>query len=134
MSYSHPPYGFNLLDHFAGPVARLLRIQTLTDSFLDLPFLLRGTNLVGLVQERLGQQLQAAADIRLLECPIPLMPLHVSMWWHPLYDKDQAHSWLRTTLVEFTKQGLEEQPPMHIDTTNKGFTNDLSAAINARFL
>jgi LysR family transcriptional regulator, nod-box dependent transcriptional activator len=100
LSYSHPPYGFNLLDHFAGPIARKLRIQAMTDSFLDLPYLLRGTSLIALVQERLGLRLQAAADIRLLDCPVALTPLKVSMFWNSLFDKDVAHTWLRATLFE----------------------------------
>lgn len=100
ISYSHPPYGFTLLDHFAGPIARNLRIQAMTDSFLDLPFLLRGTNSIALVQERLGRQLEAAADIRLVDCPVRLSPLNISMWWNALYEKDLAHTWLRTTLLE----------------------------------
>lgn len=104
IAYSHPPYGFTLLDHFAGPIARNLRIQAMTDSFLDLPFLLRGTNLIALVQERLGRQLQAAADIRLMECPVKLAPLNVSVWWNALYDRDLAHAWLRSTLLEVATQ------------------------------
>jgi DNA-binding transcriptional LysR family regulator len=104
ISYSHPPYGFNLLDHFAGPIARTLRIQAMTDSFLDLPFLLRGTNMIALVQERLALQLQAAADIRLHPCPVELTPLNISMWWNALYDKDLGHTWLRNTLVDVARQ------------------------------
>jgi DNA-binding transcriptional LysR family regulator len=104
VAYSHPPYGYTLLDHFAGPVARCLRIQAMTDSFLDLPFLLRGTNLIALVQERLGLQLRATADIRLWDCPVSLTPLNISMWWSALYDKDLGHTWLRDTLVEVATQ------------------------------
>lgn len=104
VSYSHPPYGFNLLDHFAGPIARTLSIQAMTDSFLDLPFLLRGTSLIALVQERLGTRLQAAADIRLVDCPVTLAPLNISMWWSSLYDKDLGHTWLRAAILEVAKQ------------------------------
>lgn len=104
VSYSHPPYGFNLLDHFAGPIARTLRIQAMTDSFLDLPFLLRGTNLIALVQERLGARLQGAADVRLLECPVTLTPLNISMWWNSLYDNDLGHTWLRGAILEAAGQ------------------------------
>ncbi|HET8936205.1 MAG TPA: LysR family transcriptional regulator [Polyangiales bacterium] len=105
ISYSHPPYGFTLLDHFAGPITRNLRIQAMTDSFLDLPFLLRGTNLIALVQERLGRQLEAAADIRLVDCPVKLSPLNISMWWNALYEKDFGHAWLRATIVEVATKG-----------------------------
>src|SRR5690606_1446077 len=101
------------------PVAGDLQIQAVTDSFFLLPFLLRGTNLVALVQERLGVQLQAAADIRLVECPMKLSPLNVSMWWNELYETDVGHTWLRTTMFEIARQciapGARSRAPMYSD-------------------
>ncbi|MET0390190.1 MAG: LysR family transcriptional regulator [Polyangiales bacterium] len=98
--YSHPPYGLTLVDHFIGLSAQRLHIQAMTDSFVTLPCLLRGTNMVALLQARLAQQLLDSADIRVLPCPLPQRELTLSMWWNPLYDRDAAHAWLRATLVE----------------------------------
>lgn len=106
ISYSYPPYGLGLIDHFAHPSAGGLQIQAVADSLSELPFLLRGTNLVALVQERLGVQLKAAADIRLLECPMKLSPLNVSMWWNELHETDLGHNWLRTTMLEVAGQRI----------------------------
>lgn len=106
VSYSDPAYGTAFLHHFAGTFAREMRVQAVTDSFSSLPFLLRGTNLVALVQERIGVQLQAAADIRLVECPVRLSPLRMSMWWNALYDFDAGHIWLRTAMFELAGKGV----------------------------
>jgi LysR family transcriptional regulator, nod-box dependent transcriptional activator len=47
------------------------RVTTTVDSFALLPFLLPGTRLIALVQEKLARALQRATDIRLLEPPVP---------------------------------------------------------------
>jgi DNA-binding transcriptional LysR family regulator len=99
-AYSHPPYGYTFAEHFAGPIARNLHIQAMTDSFVDLVFLLRGTNLIALLQSRLAR----AAEIRVLPCPLPLTELNISMGWNALYSNDVAHTWLRNTLSEVTRE------------------------------
>jgi LysR family nod box-dependent transcriptional activator len=104
VAYSHPPFGYSSLEHFAGrAIARKLQIRAMADSFISLPFLLQGTDLIALVQERLGLMLQRAAAIRLVESPVPLAALTFAMWSNPLYDVDEAHQWLRATLVEVTR-------------------------------
>jgi DNA-binding transcriptional LysR family regulator len=103
VTYSHPPFGYMLADHFVGAIARQLRVQVMTDSFVNIPFLLRGTNLISLLQLRLARQLEAAADIRLFPCPVPLRELKISMWWNALYDNDPAHLWLRRTIAELAR-------------------------------
>lgn len=106
VSYSYPSYGLNSFNHYAGPGVSDIRLQAVTESFFELPWLLRGTNLIALVQEGLGMQLQAAADIRLVECPVKLSPLRMSIWWHALYDRDEGHTWLRTVMLDLANQGF----------------------------
>jgi hypothetical protein len=55
--------------------------MTSVNSFALLPFLLRGTHQVILIQERLAHRLQDATHIRLLEPPVPVPPLVVTMFW-----------------------------------------------------
>jgi DNA-binding transcriptional LysR family regulator len=80
------------------------RVSTTVNSFALLPFLLRGTRLLALVQERLARRLQSAAEITLLDPPVAIPPLVVTMFWSPLNDADPAHAWLRTTLAEIARQ------------------------------
>jgi DNA-binding transcriptional LysR family regulator len=80
------------------------RVTTTVNSFVLLPFLLRGTRQVALVQERLARRLQDATDIRLFDPPLPIPPLVVTMFWSAVNDADPAHTWLRTRLAEVARQ------------------------------
>ena len=51
---------------------------------------------IALVQQRLAARLAAAADVRILPCPFPVTPLVEALWWHPVYERDTGHQWLRT--------------------------------------
>src|SRR5215471_10196248 len=79
-------------------------VTTTINSFALLPFLLHGTRLLALVQERLAQRLRAVTDIKLIEPPIPIPPLVVTMFWSPVDDADPAHAWLRATFSEVARQ------------------------------
>jgi DNA-binding transcriptional LysR family regulator len=85
-------------------------VKTTVNSFALLPFLLHGTRLVALVQQRLAQRLQGVSDIRLIDPPVSIPPLVVTMFWSSVNDADPAHAWLRTTLADVARQ-VELQPP-----------------------
>lgn len=74
------------------------RHEVSTASFVVSPLLQRGTRLVALVQERLARALQEAAELRILEPPLPLKPITETMFWHPRSEDDPAHRWLREEL------------------------------------
>jgi DNA-binding transcriptional LysR family regulator len=63
-------------------------------------FLIRNSDLVGLVPEQLGRDALAALDLHAFEVPLKLPPLEISMAWHPRYDVDGAHVWLRQCVRE----------------------------------
>lgn len=71
------------------------RQEVSTGSFVVSPLMQRGTRLVALVHERLARALQQAAELRLLEPPLPLKPITEMMFWHPRSEDDPAHRWLR---------------------------------------
>jgi DNA-binding transcriptional LysR family regulator len=66
-----------------------------TQTSLLAPFLVAGTDMITLVLERLGRQLQDAAGIRLAEPPVPLETITEAMYWHPRRADDPSHRWLR---------------------------------------
>ncbi|GAA3388959.1 LysR family transcriptional regulator [Cryptosporangium minutisporangium] len=68
-------------------------------TFMTMPFMLAGTELVAMVPERLARRVAAAADIRILEPEIPLQPLQQSAYWHTRRDRDPGHVWLRGELL-----------------------------------
>lgn len=54
------------------------------------------------VSERLALQLADELGLAILEPPLPLEPFALSMLWHPRFDADVGHAWLRDQLVEAT--------------------------------
>ena len=75
-------------------------VVAISESFLALPFLVAGTDRFALIQERLACRLSAAAEVRILPCPFPVTPLVEALWWHPVYDRDAGHRWLRSAFTQ----------------------------------
>jgi DNA-binding transcriptional LysR family regulator len=76
------------------------RVEIVVESFLALPFVIAGTDRVALIQSRLAEHLTKTADVRAIPCPFDAVPIAEAMWWHPMYERDPAHAWLRGLLVE----------------------------------
>lgn len=70
------------------------------ESFVLLPFLLRGTDLIGLLPERLAKHVETMADIRLLEPPHAVRPLTQTLCWNPRRSKDPSHQWVREVIID----------------------------------
>lgn len=72
-----------------------LNIAVTTENFSAVPFMVRGTDTVGIVQQSLAQELADAADVRILACPWTMPPLTFTFWWDAAREHDPAHQWLR---------------------------------------
>ena len=72
-----------------------LDVAVTTESFGAVPFLVQGTAMVGVVQERLAALFEDAANIRILDVPWEMRPLIFTMWWDTNHEHDPAHVWLR---------------------------------------
>ncbi|MFI5593414.1 LysR family transcriptional regulator [Amycolatopsis sp. NPDC051758] len=86
------------------PAARQMRmlgiephVQVVTENFLTVPGLVAGTDRVALLQRRLAERLPAG--VRALPCPFEAGPLVEAFWWHPMYDHDPEHHYLRDLLT-----------------------------------
>ena len=75
------------------------RVQVVTETFLTVPRLVAGTGRIALLQRRLVDRLPADSGVRALACPFEVGPLIEAMWWHPVYDDDPEHAYLRTLMV-----------------------------------
>lgn len=76
------------------------RMEVVTENFLTVGPLVEGSTCIALVQERLAQLLARSSAIRILPCPFEATPLVESMWWHPMFEDDPAHAWLRSLFIE----------------------------------
>ncbi len=95
----------------ATPAARQMRmlgieprIQVITEHFLTVPGLVAGTGRVALLQQRLAEGVPDALGVRRLPCPFEVSPLVEAIWWHPMYDGDPEHSYLRDLVVRVAAQ------------------------------
>lgn len=76
------------------------RFFMVTQSFLALPLLVAGTDLVATVPARLGEVFAAHAGIRVLPPPLELPALALRQTWHPRFHHDPACVWLRTLMLK----------------------------------
>lgn len=90
------------------PAARQLQIagvdpvvSTITPNFFVIPSLLKGSNKVALMPKTLAQNIVAVTNrLRIVDPPIPLVPVSDAFWWHRDRDHEPAHCWLRRQLKQ----------------------------------
>jgi DNA-binding transcriptional LysR family regulator len=87
------------------PAVRYLRmrgidpfIQVVTDSFTVVPGLLAGSERIACVPMLLARSLPEDARVRLVTLPFQIPPMIQAMWWHPLYNADPEHAFLRDSI------------------------------------
>ncbi len=93
----------------ATPAARQMRmrgielnVQIVTESFLTVPALVAGSGRIALLQRRLAELLPLNLGIRALPPPVEVGQLVEAMWWHPAFDDDPEHTYLRDLVVRAT--------------------------------
>ncbi|MDF2828507.1 MAG: nodD2 3 [Mycobacterium sp.] len=93
MAYQHPFASMS-------PMPRLLaegvsvRTTISTEDFLAVPYLVAGTDRIGLVPEQVAR-LHPRSAVTVAKLPFELGHLVESLWWHPVHERDSAHIWLR---------------------------------------
>lgn len=75
------------------------RIEVTVESFLLVPMLIQGTQLMALVLERAAKLLSGLATIQTIEPPYPLPGILEMMYWHSRHTSDAGHRWLRERLA-----------------------------------
>jgi DNA-binding transcriptional LysR family regulator len=95
------------------PAARQMRmlgiephIQVVVENFLAVPALVAGSDRIALLQRRLVDLLPLNIGVRALPLPFDAAPLIEAMWWHPAYDDDPEHLYLRDVLVRAARQAI----------------------------
>jgi LysR family nod box-dependent transcriptional activator len=88
----------NLADQHLAQLGIHRRIDVTVESFLLVPFLIQGTQLVSLVLERAAKRLAHTTHIKTLEPPFDLPDIHERMYWRPRHTTDSGHQWLRERL------------------------------------
>jgi DNA-binding transcriptional LysR family regulator len=84
-------------------------VQVVTESFLTVPGLVAGSDRIALLQRGLVDLLPLDTGIRALPVPFEAGPLVEAMWWHPVYDDDPEHRYLRDLVARAAALAVE--PP-----------------------
>jgi DNA-binding transcriptional LysR family regulator len=71
------------------------RVQVVTENFLTVPGLVAGSRRVALLQRKLVGLLPLDIGLRALPPPVEVGQLVEAMWWHPAFDDDPEHAYLR---------------------------------------
>ncbi|TFV49566.1 LysR family transcriptional regulator [Blastococcus sp. TF02A-35] len=98
------------------PAARQMRmlgiepqVQVVVENFLTVPALVAGSDRIALLQRRLVDLLPLNVGIRALPCPFDAGPLIEAMWWHPAYDGDPEHEYLRDVVARAAEMAVGEE-------------------------
>jgi DNA-binding transcriptional LysR family regulator len=75
------------------------RVSVVTENFLTVPVLVAGSRRVAFVQRRLMDLIPDGIGVRAVPCPLEVSPLVEAMWWHPAYDDDPEHAYLRDVVL-----------------------------------
>jgi len=106
-----PHLAFSMPSEGAGSAATHLshlgvqrRIAAWTESFILSPFLVRGTEMVTLVHERVARALEQAADARIIAPPYDLPEIQEILLWNPRRTTDPPHVWMREQIMAAARQ------------------------------
>ncbi len=71
--------------------------------FLVAPFILARTDLVATLPERIARSFATMQDLQILPVPLSTEGFSVFMHWHQSCDRHPAHTWLRSLLIDISK-------------------------------
>jgi DNA-binding transcriptional LysR family regulator len=92
------------------------RIVATVPHYTAIPELVRGTDLVAHTRRRLVSALRASANLIVFPIPasFPVPDLYFEQIWHPRYERDAGHKWLRGLISDAvtgkTKHGSKSKP------------------------
>ncbi len=107
LSYSLGPLA-SMVDTLLQELGHWRQADTVVESFVIGPLLLKGTRQVTFAQQRLATSLKQAGQLRMLEPPCAIPQLVETISWHPRSANDPGHRWLRQRIVELAR-GLPVQ-------------------------
>ena len=68
--------------------------------FMAVPYLVKDSTLIGIVQRRLAALVCSSLKLRMLKPPFAISDLHETLLWHTRNLADPAHKWMRALIIE----------------------------------
>ncbi|MFL6302947.1 MAG: LysR family transcriptional regulator [Candidatus Sulfotelmatobacter sp.] len=95
ISVETQPSQQNLIDRSLGEAGLHRRVAVHLPYFLAAIRMLETTDLVLTMPARIAEPMLALLDLPRLKAPKEIPPIRYSMVWHPRFDSDLLHAWLR---------------------------------------
>jgi DNA-binding transcriptional LysR family regulator len=83
------------IDRALAGLNRSRRVSLSLTSYLAAPFAVGNSDLIATVPQSVADALAARAGCVVLDAPLALPMLTVSLYWHERHHRDPAHAWLR---------------------------------------
>jgi LysR family nod box-dependent transcriptional activator len=103
LTYSLGPLA-SMVDTLLQELGHWRRADTVVESFVIGPLVLKGTRQITFVQQRLADKLKDTAELQLLQPPCDIPPIIETITWHPRSTNDPGHRWLRTRILQLAEQ------------------------------
>lgn len=91
-----------------------LQVETVVQSFLALPYFIRGTKRLGLVQETLALEAAHIPGIRFHTPPFEAVPVVNALWWHSAHNSDPEHIWMRSVFEQAGRMLTKRASRLHL--------------------
>jgi len=75
-----------------------------TSSFLPLPSVVAGTDLIAVVPRKLAEMLGPATGTVGVEAPFGRVQIPLRLWWHESHTADPVHTWFRDRFIEIVDE------------------------------
>ncbi|AGC45323.1 LysR family transcriptional regulator [Myxococcus stipitatus DSM 14675] len=102
--------GKGVLDDALAKQGLARRVERIVPSYFSAARLVAGSDLIGIVPRRFAQEVAPGFGLRMLELGVELPRLTLSLAWHPRFDGDAAHQWLREGVVRASVAGRVRNP------------------------
>ncbi|MEO0323495.1 MAG: LysR family transcriptional regulator [Myxococcota bacterium] len=87
------------LDRILAVHGRTRRVAVRLPDYAGIGHVVAGTDLVATVPARLAERLAQTFPLRVMKPPVRLEPFPVMMAWHPRFDAEPGHRWLRDRVL-----------------------------------
>jgi DNA-binding transcriptional LysR family regulator len=79
------------------------KVGLIVPHLLTVPFLAAQSEMLGIVPLRLARAVSRSLRLRIIELPLKVSPLSISLVWHERHQHNAAHRWLREFVPQNTR-------------------------------
>jgi DNA-binding transcriptional LysR family regulator len=97
---AHTGYFSGAIDRMLQAINRQRTVAATLSSYMVCPYVIAASDLIGTMPQSVAKALARTAGLALLDVPLKLPALSVSLYWHERYQDDAGHAWLRQYVAE----------------------------------